>query len=287
MAAKLSFRFDVSQWRMRHWLLRAVAVWLIFAVPASLVMPPVWRLVAFAILTGGIFIAVIYELNKKDAGRLPLIGAFGLIWLAGATTLYLANRFMPREDEISGALIAGIEKTPSTSCETVNPALARSALLMVFGGDGVIGRGNGPFVPVRVGTCPALSITRTPSGLMVNAFGFDSDDNVVYRIKNNIFEQVLGGFLKGRRPDRSTLVVSDDRGVEAFSIRYLNRNTVLVRGTFRCGNTRPVQIKNDSIAIGGIRTKKRQCAVINAKSAYGLEYSDQKSELTPQTRRSP
>jgi hypothetical protein len=37
---------------------------------------------------------------------------------------------------------------------------------------------------------PALSITRTASGLMVNAFGFDSDDNVIYRIKNNEFEHL-------------------------------------------------------------------------------------------------
>jgi hypothetical protein len=161
-----------------------------------------------------------------------------------------------------------------TACGSDKPH-ARNDLLMAFGGDGVIGQGNGPFVPVRIGTCPALSVTRTPAGLMVNAFGFDSDDNVIYRIKDNKFEQVIGGFLQGHRPDRSTLVVSDDRGIEALSIRYLNANTIQVRGTFRCGNTKPVRIADDTVAIGGIAAKKKQCAVTDAKSPYGLEYSSQ------------
>jgi hypothetical protein len=263
--------FDVSRWKTHRWPI--LVAWLVFALPASLAMPPAWRLLAFAILTGAVLIAVVYELNKKDAGRFSLIGSFALIWLAGAATLYLANRFAPREDEIKGALVAGAAKTPVTACGTGKPA--RNELLMTFGGDGVIGRGNGPFVPVRIGTCPALRITRTPAGVMINAFGFDSDDNVVYRIKDNQFEQVIGGFLQGHRPDRSTLVVSDDRDAETLSIRFLNANTVQVRGTFRCGNTKPVRITNESISVGGIPVKKRQCAVIDAQSPYGLEYSGQ------------
>jgi hypothetical protein len=266
------FTFDVSQWKAHRWPI--LVVWLIFAVPASLAMPPTWRLLAFAILTGAVLIAVIYELNKKDAGRLSLIGSFAMIWLGGAATLYLANRFAPQREEISGALIPGTAKTPVTACGSDKPH-TRNDLLMTFGGNGVIGQGNGPFVPVRIGTCPALRITRTPAGVMVNAFGFDSDDNVVYRIQDNKFEQVIGGFLQGHRPDRSTLVVSDDRGVEALSIRFLNADNVQVRGTFRCGNTKPVRITDDSVLIGGIPVKKKQCAIIDAQSPYGLEYSSQ------------
>jgi hypothetical protein len=48
-----------------------------------------------------------------------------------------------------------------------------------------------------------------------------------------------------------------------------------VRGTFRCGNTKPVRITDDSVSIGGIPVKKKQCAVVDAKSPYGLEYSSQ------------
>jgi hypothetical protein len=68
------FPFDVSRWKTHRWPI--LAAWLVFAVPASLEMPPAWRLLAFAILTGAVLIAVIYELNKKDAGRLSLIGSF-------------------------------------------------------------------------------------------------------------------------------------------------------------------------------------------------------------------
>lgn len=274
MIAKMRLQFDVSRWTARHWFICATALWLVFVLPTSLAMPSAIRLLAFSVLTGTVLIAVIYELNKKDPGRLSLIGSFALIWLIGSATLYLANRFGPPEEEIKGPLISGTAKTPVSACDSDQRSRSSNNVLMIFGGDGVIGHGNGPFVPLRIGTCPALSITRTPSGLMVNAFGFDSDDNVVYRIKDNKFEQVIGGFLKGHRPDHSTLLISDERGVETLSIRYLNRNTVQVRGTFRCGNTRPVRISDDSIAIGSIPVNKRQCAAIDAKAAYGLEYSD-------------
>src|ERR1700743_1680157 len=130
MTANHASRSDISQWSGNHWLLCAATGWLIFTVPASLVMQPVWRLLAFAVLTGAIFIAMLYELTKKDAERWRVIGAFAVIWLGAAATLYLANRFVPGQDEISGALIAGTEKTPATACGNLPP---HNELLMVFG----------------------------------------------------------------------------------------------------------------------------------------------------------
>jgi hypothetical protein len=266
-------RFGLFEEGRSYWLLGAALVWLLFAATALMVMSQAIRILTLCMLTGALLIAIAYELTRKGAGE-RLIPLSALVWAICAATLYAADRFAPPERTPDGALVADNRTAPLTGCDS-RAALPKDHLLMIFGGDGVIGRGNGPFTPVRVGTCPALSFTRTASGLTVDGFGFDSDGNVVYRIQKNRFEQILGGFLKGHRPDRSTLRISDDRDIEALRIRYLNKNTVQVWGTFRCGDTRPVRVADGLVSIGSVPTRKKQCATLEPKAPYGIEYSDQ------------
>ena len=245
----------------------AASVWLVFAA-AVLLMPQTARLLTLALASGAVLVASVYELNKKEAGRTKLLSAFALAWLVVAATLYAANRLAPPDAGIEGPLVAGNAGTPPTVC---GADAGRGGLLMIFGRDGVIGKGDGPFMPVRIGTCPALGFARTKAGLMVNGFGFDSDDNLVYRIRDNRFEQVLGGFLKERRPDRSTLMVVDDRGRAELTIRYLNPNALQVWGTFRCGGTAPVWIGDGKVTIAGVALKPR-CAAMDSKTPFAIAY---------------
>jgi len=250
-----------------------VCAWIVFAVLAWFFMSEMVRILTLSLLTGGTGIALAYELGRKNERNRWVAVSLIAAWAVGTFTLSIAVRFAPRVEEIDGPLVAGVLQTPRTGCDGDIAMKSPDALLMVFGKDGVIGQGRGPFMPVRVGTCPALRIAKTAAGLTINGFGFDSDDNVVYRIRDNRFEQVIGGFLKGARPDRSTLAIVDERGVEVAAIRYLNRNAVRISGTFRCGDTKPVQIGRDLVRIGGRFARPQPCAHVDAKSSYGLAYS--------------
>ena len=250
-----------------------VCAWIVFAVLAWFFMSEMVRILTLSLLTGGTGIALAYELGRKNERNRWVAVSLIAAWAVGTFTLSVAVRFAPRVEEIDGPLVAGVLQTPRTGCDGDAAMKSPDALLMVFGKDGVIGQGRGPFMPVRVGTCPALRIAKTAAGLTINGFGFDSDDNVVYRIRDNRFEQVIGGFLKGARPDRSTLAIVDERGVEVAAIRYLNRNAVRISGTFRCGDTRPVQIGRDLVRIGGRFARPQPCAHVDARSSYGLAYS--------------
>jgi hypothetical protein len=143
---------------------------------------------------------------------------------------------------------------------------------MIFGRDAVIGRGGGPFTPLQIGSCPALTFRRQGGGLTVDAFGYDSDGNLVYRIKRNAFAMILAGWLKAARPDKSTLAVVDDEGQETLAIRYLNTNTVTVRGTFRCGDTPPVRIGDNGIAIGKTPVTRTICARLETGQDAAIRY---------------
>jgi hypothetical protein len=202
----------------------------------------------FGLVSGALIVVAIYEMNKRDLAWKQAVLLLCGTWLVCGVTLYAARGIRPKE-EPKGPLMAANDATPATLCkETKSPG----GLLMIVGRSGVIGQGKGPFTPFRVGSCPALSITRTAQGLMVNAFGYDSDNNVVYRIRDNVFGQVVGGFLTEHRPDRSTLVIGDDHGPEVLEIRYLNRNAVRISGTFRCGDSAPVHVSANGVFAGRI-----------------------------------
>jgi len=62
--------------------------------------------------------------------------------------------------------------------------------------------------------------------------------------------------------------------IETLSIRCLNKNAVQVRGTFRCGDTRPVLVTDNSVSIAGIPMNKKHCAIIDSKAPYGIAYED-------------
>jgi hypothetical protein len=215
---------------------------------------------------------VLYEFYARDKPESWSATAVLTIAALCFAAYYLLQYLDPPPIEGRGPLTAANEKTPANGCEGQSGLLSGNHLLMIFGSDGIVGRGDGPFTPISAGTCPALSIARKDGGLVVDSFGYDSDNNVVYRIRQNLFEQVLRGFLRERRPDRSSLQIVDERGNETLAIRYLNKTTVKISGTFRCGDTRPVAVGISAIRIGGKAVGGHTCRVIAAGT--GIVYAD-------------
>ncbi len=216
-----------------------------------------WRPLTVLTIASVFSAAVLYELASREAPRRWAAISLATIWAGAALTYLVVNTVNPPNPHWTGALIAANEPTPQTACD-------QNSFRMLIGPQAVIAHGDGPFTPIQVGTCPALTLVRTNSGLMIDAFGYDSDGNVVYRITRNRFEMVLRGFLKAERPDKSTLRIVDEQGHESLSVRYLNHNAVAVRGTFRCGDTAPVIIGDAKITIGRMRITQKSCHTLDA-----------------------
>ena len=259
---------------MRRTLLKlsalAVGLWLLFALVTVTVLSPATRLLSFGLMTGALFIVTLYEMNKKDRDWKKAILLVLGTWLICGVTLLAANRLLPHE-EPGGPLTAASDLAPATACSGIK--IADDNLLMIVGQSGVVGKGRGPFTPFFVGTCPALSISRNPQGLLVNAFGYDSDNNVVYRIHDNVFDQVMGGFLVEHRPNPSTLVIGDDHGPRVLEIRYLNKTTVTISGTFHCGDSAPINVSANGVAAGIESLDHKQCLALEGGIPRGLRFS--------------
>lgn len=228
-----------------------------------------WRLLTLLTHASVFSGALYYELASRDARKQWTVIGMAAIWIATGFSWLLLNRIAPPNPHWSGALIAANDPMPRTPCGAPPP----DGILILFGPDAVIARGNGPFTPVRIGTCPALTLTRTPDGLTIDAFGYDSDGNVVYRVAKNRLEMIIRGFLKTERPDKNTLRIMDDVQRETLQVRYLNRTSVAVRGTFRCGDTPPVKIADSRIVIGNSRITRPSCHALDAAHPTPLDYA--------------
>jgi hypothetical protein len=198
------------------------------------------------------------------------IGGGYLVWLY----------FQPPEP--TGPLIAANDPPPPLGCDEVP---GPHDLLMAFGTDRVIGKGPGPFSPLVVDDCAVLSLARKGSGLMLRAFGYDFNNDIAFRVMDNVYEPSMPLQLRALRPDRSTFVLLDRFDKEVLYVRYLNPHAVRIRGRFLCGEQPQAVINDDVVLMGGIRingvfvgqrsTRGRVCAHVPA-GTYGIALLDHK-----------
>ena len=228
------------------------------------------RIAVIVIITGAAIVAGVYEWIQKDKLWKGTIGVFLVTWMASVAVLYFANRFVPPPVLLRGPLVDADDPIPKLYCPIQDAG--KSDLVMLVGNDTIIGKGQGPFTPVQVGSCSALRISRTSAGLFVDAFSYDSGNNLIFRIERNIFEglDLFAGFLKEDRPDRSTLLITDEHDQVVIGVRYLRKNMVRLWGTFECGDTRPVKILDDAVLAGRVPLAGHECVSIKRDTAYGL-----------------
>ena len=254
------------------WLLAAF-MWLGTAALTFVRLTEVMRIVAIVVMTGATLFACAYEWSQQERNRRGTIGFLLLVWVTSAAVLFFANRFVPPAAPIRGPLIAASDQIPKLYCPSKD--VERSDLIMIVGDNTVIGKGQGPFTPIQIGGCPALRLTRAPGGLLVDAFSYDSGNNLIFRIGKNVFEglDLFSGFLKEERSDRSTLTITDEHNQVVFGVRYLRKNMVRVWGTFECGGTRRVRILDDAVLVGRSAPAGHECVTIKSRTKYGLLFS--------------
>ena len=70
------------------------------------------------------------------------------------------------------------------------------------------------------------------------------DGKIIARIRRNYFVINQNNILTKKRPDRSTLIVTDQDGTEVLKVRYLNLHAIHLLGTFYViGQKEPIVIK--------------------------------------------
>lgn len=190
---------------------------------------------------------------------------------------YIVWKYLFVPPQPRGPLIPAGEPSPPLSCrDKPGP----DDLVMAFGTNRVIGRGRGPFSPIQATDCPTIKLIPRDGGLIVEAFGTDSNNDIAYGVRDNRLEKSYVPALHARRPDRSSFVLLDRFDQEVIYVRYLNRNAVRIRGRFLCGTNPQVVIHDAYTLVGGFRmaggmlgqrkTRGHVCATMNPGDPFGI-----------------
>jgi hypothetical protein len=215
---------------------------------------PMHRTMALMVMAAVFSFAWFYELSVRDApmgrvlaGVLAIIGGAAVLWLA----LTFFTRPLPND---AAPLVPAGETLDAEGCFV--PA---GGLTVAVGADRIISRDGAALTPFKVSGCSGPTFTVTPLGLAMDDFGYDGDGSVIFKIRHNLFELMLGDYLHVHRPDLSTLGVYDRWENEILYVRYLDWRAVRIRGRFLCGDYPPVRVKDGSVAVGDARFSRPVC----------------------------
>lgn len=149
-----------------------------------------------------------------------------------------------------GPLLPANEPSPPMTCVQAADA---NDLVIAFGSNRVIAKGQGPFVPLGMGECRGPVITRAGNGILVDAPGYDWNNDLAWHVRANRldFNGVPG--LRARRPDAHSLVLLDRFDHEVLYVRYLNPGAVKLRGRFLCAEQPQVVFDDARVLVGGVR----------------------------------
>jgi hypothetical protein len=146
---------------------------------------------------------------------------------------------------------------PDLPCESKFP-LPDNAIALYLGNSRLIAGRNVSRWPVLVPqdrriASPILVVeqeSRERIALDLDVRG--EDGRIVARIQHNHFVLNRNNMLTKQRPDRSTLLVTDQKGTEVLNVRYINPHTIHVLGTFYViGQKEPVVISEMRQDMGG------------------------------------
>jgi hypothetical protein len=155
----------------------------------------------------------------------------------------------PDETENHGWLLPANDPSPQTAC-TPDQSKQGDWFFVTVAGGGVFTAAKNQLAVLTIGDHPTVLMERGPSGLLIDVDMLAENGALVVRIERNEWRAVPAQISYADRPDRNTLVVHDRAGKEIFWLRYMNSNTVKIRGIFhKLGNPTPIVISDDNITL--------------------------------------
>jgi hypothetical protein len=205
------------------------------------------HLLALLALGVGLSLIAVYELTRMGVRAPRVAGVVLFVFLVCGITYWAIGPIHIPDTEVTGTLDAGA--SPQSHCEKEMLAASTSAqnsLNVIIGNNG-ISIANATELPVlAIGSCRVFWVNRGPQGLLISADLFDASGNLIATIRNNDFHAMIGESASiDRKHDLTQLTVKDSEQQEILYVRYLNKDTVRVRGVFGCPGHALVPVRDN------------------------------------------
>jgi hypothetical protein len=168
--------------------------------------------------------------------------SFIAIILAASALYVYVGPVLPEETNYKGWLVPANISTPLMKCPIANGDVA-----LIMGTSVYVTDYPDRYPVFNLGECAPLHLHKTKDGVAVDFDMYTPTKSLIARLRDNEWHLVPSEMAYSEHPDRSTLQVIDKQGRELFFIKYLNPETIWIRGSFSCGTQQPIVIDNYSI----------------------------------------
>jgi hypothetical protein len=177
----------------------------------------------------------------------------GVVWYSTRPPQTIPKPIPFADEEVQGELKPANDPTPPNGCDAFPFPIPPDTIKILIGDNAAAMSGLGKTTALEIGSCEAASIERTSDGVFFNANLVDSDGNHVVRILRNKVEALNGETYKARQSrDQGSLTVTNKNGDVLFYARYLNKETVRIRGFFGCGGRPPIKVDDNQPIPGAL-----------------------------------
>lgn len=147
------------------------------------------------------------------------------VWIVA----WVVIRSIAQETDFSGLLSPANELIPKNPCGTI----PKEATLVFLGNSASYAESSFPQTIVQIGQDKMLTVDKIDGGIVINATLYSSDKKVIVQLRNNEFFINPNNFFRKERPDRHSLIVFDQHGVEVLNVRFLNEKAIRFSGLIR------------------------------------------------------
>ncbi|MGJ4947472.1 hypothetical protein [Bradyrhizobium sp. HKCCYLS20291] len=151
-----------------------------------------------------------------------------------------------------GIIYPGDLPRPASSCAIPDDAVA------VFFGRSVAWVRGAKVTIFRIRNVPIIGAEISEQGLRISPLIlYDDRGQVTAQISSSKFK--VEEFGRGRMVSPNNLVVYDYKGREALNVTYLNRKTIVIKGTFYLSSKAVVSITDDEVRVPGAILRGAAC----------------------------
>jgi hypothetical protein len=150
---------------------------------------------------------------------------------------------------LSGRMFPGSGDTPPNPCTQMAQSLMSPNDVLILLGDNAVFTDTFPHTVVESGKQKVLVVDKDPSsGAIVLLMEVRSPDNrIVVRMDREGFTVNPNNYLKIKRPNRASLIVTDPEGREVLNALYVNPSTFVLNGAITLPGNRLIPLQFPSV----------------------------------------
>lgn len=214
---------------------------------------------ALLTLAGAFGLTEIYEMRVFGIRWIFVSIAVIITFIAAIGTYAVVGPVHPPERQVTELLEPGEGPAPPNGCDNSPIPIPPNSIKLLIGDNALVKSGMGRLTAIKIGQCEALGVERKPDGVGFSFGIYDDAGKMIAKVDNNKIDALTNEHNSlSRDGDLSTIRINNN-GIEVFYAHYWNKDTLQVRGIFRCPGSRPLRVEDDKPIPGFIM--HRMCVV--------------------------